>query len=206
MAHKALVAYERPDSDYNLHYSHEGALNLQLAIQITSETPFGGVIPSTDQRTRLELMLQCEPGGADISVEEDRYPSRLVEMEPREIALSLVDIYTEYLDYLLHEALYVVDRTYDVTAYRTFAFSIEPNSNADDAATVGNGVLIPVQWDGAQPISDGVLRGRLRALRDVASDMVDRDAFDEDSARAYMIQKLQEWVPDDADIQVHRPR
>jgi len=34
--------------------------------------------------------------------------------------------------------------------------------------------------------------------------MLDRDVFDEDEARTYMIEKLQAWVHDDAEIHVHR--
>jgi len=44
MAHRALVAYERPDGRYNMHYSHEGAYELRLATDITAETPFGGTV------------------------------------------------------------------------------------------------------------------------------------------------------------------
>jgi len=84
MAHRALVAYERPDGRYNLHYSHEGAYELRLATDITAETPFGGTVPSTDQRNRLELMLEVQPGRAGISVDSGRYRAAPVEMEPRD--------------------------------------------------------------------------------------------------------------------------
>ena len=42
MGHRALVAYERTDGQYTLHYSHWGASNLKLKHLISAETPFGG--------------------------------------------------------------------------------------------------------------------------------------------------------------------
>ncbi len=42
MAHRALVAYEREDGQYSLHYSHNGADSLRLTGDITLATPFGG--------------------------------------------------------------------------------------------------------------------------------------------------------------------
>ena len=42
MGHRALVAYERTDGQYTLHYSHWGAANLKLKHRISAESPFGG--------------------------------------------------------------------------------------------------------------------------------------------------------------------
>ncbi|ELZ32433.1 hypothetical protein C474_06407 [Halogeometricum pallidum JCM 14848] len=42
MGHRALIAYERIDGTYTLHYSHWGAANLKLKHRITAETPFSG--------------------------------------------------------------------------------------------------------------------------------------------------------------------
>ena len=42
MGHRALVAYERTDGQYTLHYSHWGAANLKLNHRISAESPFGG--------------------------------------------------------------------------------------------------------------------------------------------------------------------
>ncbi|WP_458186132.1 DUF6735 family protein [Haladaptatus sp. NG-WS-4] len=39
MAHRALVAYERPDGRYDRHYAHWGATSLALRHRITPETP-----------------------------------------------------------------------------------------------------------------------------------------------------------------------
>jgi hypothetical protein len=41
MGHRALVAYERTDGTYTLHYSHWGAANLKLKHYITAVTTFG---------------------------------------------------------------------------------------------------------------------------------------------------------------------
>ncbi|WP_342713960.1 DUF6735 family protein [Halomicrobium zhouii] len=53
-------------------------------------------------------------------------------------------------------------------------------------------------------MNDGVFRGRLRALKSITRDMLDMDVFDENEARTYMIEKLEAWVHDDAEIHVHR--
>jgi len=205
MAHRALVAYERPDGRYNLHYSHEGAYNLQLATGITPETPFGGSVPSIDQRSRLELMLEVQPGGAGISVDSGRCRSAPLELEPREIALTLEAICTDHLDYLTYEAFYVVDRDFDVSAYRTFSFVLDHISHrTTEGDTVGTGVLVPVQWNDNEPVEDGVLRGRLRALKSITRDMLDKDVFDEDEAQTYMIEKLRAWVHDETELCVYR--
>ncbi|MCU4802417.1 hypothetical protein OB920_18810 [Halobacteria archaeon HArc-gm2] len=205
MAHRALVAYERPDGRYNLHYSHEGAYELRLATDITAETPFGGTVPSTDQRNRLELMLEVQPDGAAISVDSGRYRATPVEMEPKAIALTLETICAERLYYLTHEAFYVVDREFNITAYRTVSFAMDHVAHrTNEGTTAGNGALVPVRWNDGEPVGDGVLRGRLRALRSITRDMLDRDVFDEDEARAYMVKKLRAWVHDDAEIHVHR--
>ncbi|SFS00129.1 hypothetical protein SAMN05216559_2314 [Halomicrobium zhouii] len=204
MAHRALVAYERPDGRFNLHYSHEGAYELRLATDITADTPFGGGVPSTDQRNRLDLMLEVQPGGAGISVDSGRYRAAPVEMEPKEIALALETICEGHVDYLTHEAFYVVDRDFDVTAYRTFSFAMDHvEHQTKEGDTVGNGALVPVRWNDGEPVGDGVLRGRLHALRSITRDTLDRDVFDEDEAQTYMIEKLQTWVHDDAEIHVH---
>ena len=42
MGHRALVAYERTDEQYTLHYSHWGAASLKLKHRISAESPFGG--------------------------------------------------------------------------------------------------------------------------------------------------------------------
>ena len=47
MSDRALVAYERPDGRYVLHYAHWGASD-GLAERLTPATPFGGADPRAE--------------------------------------------------------------------------------------------------------------------------------------------------------------
>ncbi|WP_368407959.1 DUF6735 family protein [Halorussus salinus] len=60
MGYRALIAYERPDASYTLHYSHNGALNYQLNHQLTPEPPFGGDHPTQWAHDQFEA-LQSSP-------------------------------------------------------------------------------------------------------------------------------------------------
>ncbi len=56
MGYRALVAYERTDGQYTLHYSHWGAANLNLKHRISAESPFGG--ESTDSTWANQLLAE----------------------------------------------------------------------------------------------------------------------------------------------------
>ena len=60
MGHRALVAYERTNGQYTLHYSHWGAANLKLKHRITAETPFGG--EGTDSTWAKQLLAELADG------------------------------------------------------------------------------------------------------------------------------------------------
>ncbi|AKH97349.1 hypothetical protein HLASF_0856 [Halanaeroarchaeum sulfurireducens] len=60
MGHRALVAYERTDGQYTLHYSHWGAANLKLKHRISAESPFGG--EDTDTKWAKQLLAELADG------------------------------------------------------------------------------------------------------------------------------------------------
>ena len=60
MGHRAVVAYERTDGQYTLHYSHWGAANLKLKHQISAESPFGG--DDTDSKWAKQLLAELADG------------------------------------------------------------------------------------------------------------------------------------------------
>ena len=149
MGHRALVAYERTDGQYTLHYSHWGAANLKLKRRISAESPFGG--DGTDSKWATQLLAELADGlGAD-AVEgylagEDR-PSTVVEPKPRATGLTLEEIIADHLGYLHHEAFFVVSTTFEVTAYRTLWFGLQYDSETvEQGETVGNGALATVRW------------------------------------------------------------
>ncbi|EMA03573.1 hypothetical protein SAMN05443574_12816 [Haloarcula vallismortis] len=205
MGHRALVAYERTDGQYTLHYSHWGAANLKLKHQISSESPFGG--DDTDSKWAKQLLAELADGleadaGGGYLVDEDR-PSTVVEPKPRATGLTLEEIIADHLDYLHHEAFYVVWTTFEVTAYRTLWFGLQYDSETvEQGETVGNGALATVRWYDGDPVGDGHLQGQFQALKDVAGDMLDKGVFTQSTARQYLKQKLGEWVGERQELRI----
>ena len=199
MGHRALVAYERADGLYNVHYSHWGAANLQLKGCISAATPFGG--EDADSEWARNFMAALADGlDADAIggyLAEPHPTGTLVEPDPIAIGCSREEILTEYLDFLHHEAYFEVSRQFEVTAYRTLWFGLQYECDAvDEGDTVGNGALTTVRWYDGEPVGDGYLRGQFQGLKDVVGDMIDRGVFSEAIARRYMMEKLAEWIGD----------
>ncbi|AAV44673.1 MULTISPECIES: DUF6735 family protein [Halobacteriales] len=205
MGHRALVAYERTDGQYTLHYSHWGAANLKLKHRISAESPFGG--DDTNSKWAKQLLAELADGLEADAVDgyladEDR-PSTVVEPKPRATGLTLDEIIADHLDYLHHEAFYVVSPTFEVTAYRTLWFGLQYDSETiDNGETVGNGALATVRWHDGEPVGDGHLKGQFRALKDVVGDMVDKGVFTPSTARQYLKQKLGEWVGERQELRI----
>ena len=205
MGHRALVAYERTDGQYTLHYSHWGAADLKLKYRITAETPFGG--EGTDSKWAKQLLAELADGLETDAVDgylagEDR-PSTVVEPKPRATGLTLDEIVGDYLDYLHHEAFFVVSTTFEVTAYRTLWFGLQYDSETiEQGETVGNGVLATVRWYDGKPVGDGHLQGQFAALKDVVGDMIDKGVFTPSTARQYLKQKLAKRVGDQQELRI----
>ena len=202
MGTRALVAYERPDASYTLHYSHNGACNYRLKHRLTAETPFGGDKPTPSHREHLEeLLVRTDTPENSRSV--DRLSLTPVNPEPIAVAVSLNEIQSAYLDFLHHEAFYVVSQDFKVTAYRTLWLGLEYDYEAVDAsATTGNGVLQSVTWADGEPAHDEYVHGQFQALKDIVGDRVDDDEFTPGEARAYIIEKLRAWSREETAVLV----
>ncbi|MFU1782966.1 DUF6735 family protein [Haloarcula japonica] len=193
MGHRALVAYERTDGQYTLHYSHWGAANLKLKHRISAESPFGG--DDTDSTWAQQLFAELADGLEVDAVDgyltrKDR-PSTVVDPKPRETGLTLNEIIAAHLDYLHHEAFFVVSTKFEVTAYRTLWLGLQYDSETvEQGETVGNGALATVRWHDGEPVGDGHLQGQFMALKDVVGDMIDKGVFTPSAARQYLKQKL----------------
>ena len=199
MGHRALVAYERTDGQYTLHYSHWGAANLKLKNRISAESPFSG--KDTDSKWAKQLLAELADGleadAVDGYLADEGRPSTVVEPKPRATGLSLDEIVANYLDYLHHEAFYEVSTTFEVTAYRTLWFGLQYDSETiEQDETVGNGALFTVRWYDSEPVGDGHLQGQFQALKDIVGDMIDKGVFTPSTARQYLKRKLAEWVGD----------
>jgi len=199
MGQRALVAYERPDGQYNLHYSHWGGSNLRLKHAITPDTPFGGDAGSgPDTRSFFETLIAGNyDDTAALTVPTE--PSTDVRLDPWTTAVSRETALTDHLDYLHHEAFYLVDQSFDVTAFRTFWFGLQFDCRADhiDHPTVGFGALKRIHWHDGGPIGDRYDRGRWRALKAVVGDLIDQGVFTEQEAVSYLKSKLVSWTRDD---------
>ena len=130
MGHRALVAYERTDGQYTLHYSHWGAANLKLKHRISAETPFGG--EDTDSTWAKQLLAELADGleadAVDGYFAGENRPSAVVEPKPRSTGLTFDEIVVDHLDYLHHEAFFVVSSAFEVTSYRTLWFGLQYDS------------------------------------------------------------------------------
>ncbi|WP_132061036.1 DUF6735 family protein [Halorussus amylolyticus] len=202
MGHRALIAYERPDRLYNLHYSHWGALNLRLRQKITERTPFGDEIESEwSQHYYRELLgAQSTPEEIETGIVEDR-PHCDVDPAPVALRVTIDDILSTYLDFLHHEALYVVSREFEV--YRTLWFGLQYDcETVKGASTVGNGALCTRRWFRGEPVSDGFIRGQFEGLKDVVGDLIDDGVYTPEEATEYMVEKLSEWSGDELEYLV----
>ncbi len=208
MGHRALIAYERTDGNYNLHYSHWGGCQLRLKHRITEATPFGGEIPSQWTGEVHDALA----AGEDIERLADQYhlsrdiPTD-VEPLPRVTDVGFEQLLTDELDFLHHEAFYVVDRDFRVTAYRTLWLGLEYDSElVTDSPTVGHGILKTVRWHDGHPVGDDYTRGQFEAVKRVVGDMVDTGAFDLDGALEYIREQTLEAVGDPTTVRVRRQR
>lgn len=203
MGHRALVAYERADGLYNVHYSHWGAANLQLKVQISAVTPFGGenTDPELASNFKVALAGGIETDEIDGNLSVPNPKRTLVDLKPIGVGCSREEIITKYLDFLHHEAYYEVSRDFEVKAYRTLWFGLQYECDAvDEGETVGNGALTTVRWYDGEPVGDGYLRGQFQGMKDIVGDMIDRGVFSETMARRYMMEKLAEWIDERHDL------
>jgi len=207
MGHRALIAYERPDSLYNIHYTHWGGLHLRLKRQITRQTPFGGEGASEDSERLFETLIEAyDDETVSQVVGESGVEPTQIDHEPLALAISLESVLTEYLDYLHHEALYVVDCDFEVTAYRTHWFGLQYDSQRiSGEPTIGNGALRTVRWYDDEPVGDGYVQGEFRALKRVVGNLCDREVFSPGEAREYLSEMLSRWADDRSELIIKTP-
>ncbi|WP_276282846.1 DUF6735 family protein [Halorussus caseinilyticus] len=195
MGYRALIAYERPNASHTLHYSHNGALDYQLKHQLTSETPFGGDHPTQWAHDHFEALQSSTETTAD-AYAVDRQSQTPVNPDPIAVGVSLDEVCSEYLDYLHHEAFYVVSQDFEVTAYRTRWLGLEYDcETVESSETTGNGVLQSVSWRDGEPVDEEYSHGQFQALKDVIGDRVDDGELTPGEARAYIVEKLRTWSP-----------
>lgn len=114
---------------------------------------------------------------------------------------------SEWLGFLQHEAFYVVDADFEVTAYRTLCFGLCYESELiEDSAFVGNGALRTVRWYQGDPVGDGYTRGEFAGIKRTVADMVDRGVFTQDDALDYLEMAVRDLCcSHDDDLLIVRP-
>lgn len=188
MADRALVAYERPDGRYNLHYAHWGA-SADLTGTITPATPFGGPDPRAEWAADLlrdlvtatwidpERVGGRVPDGATTRVD----PVARAMAVPRERL-------TDHVAFGMHEAVHLVDRSFDVASFLVVPFSLAALMERDggDHREAG-GVLLPVDgpFDAA--------RARVAGARAALGAAVDCGVGTATARRALLV-TLARWV------------
>jgi hypothetical protein len=176
MGHRALLAYrrddpadERPDSTdpsgeaiYDLHRSHWGGADFALLDRLSSDDPFAAET------------------------------SFAVDSEPMATGCSLAEVIGNYLDFLHHEAFYLVEPDYETTAFHVCWFGLEADAEAvERSETVGHGALVEVA-----PEEADYFRGWFRGTKSVVGDVVDRDALTPDEATDYLAERVTSWDED----------
>ncbi|WP_121822896.1 DUF6735 family protein [Halostella salina] len=182
MAHRALVAYERPDGDYDLHRSRWGGTDCSLARRITAGTPFGGPGAASSRRS---------PGPLTGSAPEA--DPRPVERRPTAVGRDF-DGVVDAVDLRTHEALFVVAPDYRVTAYLPLWFGL-PGVAPDVSA----GALVAVDPDGG-PYGGPRVRRWFRATKGVVADLTDRGALTRDEAVAYLAERVRRRAGDRREV------
>jgi hypothetical protein len=191
--------YERTDGQYTLHYSHWGAANLKLKHRISAESPLGGeeTDPTWAKRLIAALADGLEADGVEGYLADTDRPSTVVEPTLRATGITFDEIVADHLDYLHHEAFFVVSTTVEVTAYRTLWFGLPYDSETvEQGATVGNGALATVRWYEGEPVCDGHLQGQFAALKRCRRRHDRQGVFTSSRTRQYLKGKLAEWVGD----------
>ncbi len=187
---RALVAYERPDGRYVLHYAHWGASD-GLVERLTPATPFGGADPRAEWAAGLLRDLLTATGIDPDSV-AGRVPAEAATaVDPMPLAVAVTrDGLVDRVAFGVHRALVVVDRSFDATTYAAVPFDLAPVAGTLDGTAVdpdAGGLLVPV----ATSVTS--LRERAGGAREALGAAVD-GGLDPPTARRALRETAARWV------------
>jgi hypothetical protein len=204
MGHRALIAYERPDASYTVHYSHWGGQHLRLTRTISEETPFAADQPSQWSQAIYDHLQHANEPTVPRVADHPR-PETAVDPEPWAVGISFQNAVTNHLNFLTHEAFYVVDQSFNVTAYRTLWLGFSDHADAvDQSPTVGHGALRTLRWYDGEPVGDGYLRGWFDGAKTVTATFIDQGLFSESQAISVLLDHLQAATEPDLELLVFR--
>jgi len=170
MGHRASVAFVS-EGAVHAHYPHLGALDLRLAFgtqSIQKDRPLGGA----DSEPEFVKALKASLAGEDVEMVEGNTTDGDVDPDPYWEGESLSEWATEGVNYLHHEAAYVVDTTGDEWEVRAFdtvwyeAPGREPGDSEDPGTMVEcfdgeewgdySGVTYADSWEGCATFAEFV--------------------------------------------------
>lgn len=176
MGHRALIAYEQGDGRFTVLYSHWGAG--ELADRITPETPLGG--ENDLEPAYLDAFAAALDSATDGEIEgkmAEAPETTAIERTPVAVGITAREFWRETIDYIHHEAVYIVDRDFTVTEYTTYFtdFTYEHDPSRGVATTTGGSYE----------------RGVYRGFRNAIEDRMQReDDYGHEQAEADLIRLL----------------
>lgn len=198
---RALVAYERPNGRYDVHYSHWGAHQWQLASAITPARPYGGsgVAKGTHESpedTARPPDRPDEPPDDTAQPSEDttrppdgpneppdHTPGRSTGVDPAPLATdcSFEELLDSHVDFQTVEACYLVSEDVAVTPFLSCWFGLP----GIDRTRTHDGALVSV--DPSAAATDGeFLRSWVAGAKAVALALVERGTVDAADARSLL--------------------
>ena len=197
MSDRALVAYERPDGRYNLHYVHDATSD--LAARLTPATPFGGADPRAEWAAGLlrDLLTATTVEAPCVA---SRVPDGAVTaVDPAPLAVGVrVETLPDHVVFGSHEAVFLVDRSFEVGPYVAVPFDLGPVADALAGTRLdpeAGGALVPV--DPGSSVEG--LRERAAGAREALGAAVDHAdgsgrGFTAAAARVTLRETLGRWV------------
>jgi hypothetical protein len=169
---RALVAYERTDGRYDIHYAHWGAHRWRLAASLAAVRP-GDRFDSGDG-------TGPRPG---------------VDPEPLATDQRFSDLLTTHVDWQTYDACYVVATDGPVQPYLAAWFGLPGH----DTVRPRDGALVGVHSDRVE--ADGeFLRGRVAGLKAATLAMVRNDRLPLAAARSFLAGEVQSWHAEDRTV------
>ncbi|MEF8757198.1 MAG: DUF6735 family protein [Halobacteriales archaeon] len=185
MGHRAIVAYERDDGAFDLHYSHWGALDGPAAADRSGRND--GRDPDRWARHVFDrLGVTADDFGGRLR----RSNRSAVDPDPIAAGVDFATAVDEYLDVGVHEALFVVPRSGTVRPFLVLALDVEPVPRGE------HGVLVELDPE-AYAAEVERFRGWLDGSRAVLAAAVDRGLVDDPAARSLLADQLFGYVDDE---------
>ncbi|AQL42299.1 hypothetical protein BV210_06030 [Halorientalis sp. IM1011] len=169
---RALVAYERTNGRYDLHYAHWGAHEWHLATALAAIRPGGPIDPT----------------------EETGHPAA-VEPEPLATDRSFADLLETHVDWQTYDACYVVASDGTVQPYLAAWFGLPGH----DTVRPRDGALVSVDPARAEPDGE-FLRGRVAGLKAATLAMVRDDRLTPAAARSFLASEVRSWHLEDRTV------